>query len=254
MLAQASMRVMGKYELGWLQALITQDAPDHAARLAPAPVRDDDEGTEGGIFIGKQDFFVLCPLPPCHWQPAAHLGWYMGKPRDDDEGTEDAIFISVCWAPIPLALSVSVAGKQRRSGHPSCMARFSTVLANVMGDRQQQVQPERGRGLLAEVTMHAALRHSRSAGQMSGRHVIGALCRGCEAVRAKGRAFQEGHLRGVLSREPRLRRLGACEAHRGRQRPSAGGAPVRRLLHSAQCSVWAVSGLLRCWLYMLSNR
>lgn len=52
MLAQASMRAMGKYELGWLQALVTQDAPHQAPRLAFAPQRDDDEGTEAGIFIG----------------------------------------------------------------------------------------------------------------------------------------------------------------------------------------------------------
>lgn len=54
MLAQASMRAVGRYELGWLQALVTQDAPDQAPKLAFAPPRDDDEGTEGGIFIGAQ--------------------------------------------------------------------------------------------------------------------------------------------------------------------------------------------------------
>ena len=65
-LAQASMRVMGKYELGWLQALVTQDAPDHAARLAPAPAQDDDEGTEGGIFIGEQGSFCCALSHRCH--------------------------------------------------------------------------------------------------------------------------------------------------------------------------------------------
>ena len=53
MLAQATMRAMGRYELGWLQALVTQDAPDRAPKLTFAPPRDDDEGTEGGIFIGE---------------------------------------------------------------------------------------------------------------------------------------------------------------------------------------------------------
>ena len=53
MLAQATMRAMGRYELGWLQALVTQDAPNQAPRLAFAPPRDDDEGTEGGIYIGE---------------------------------------------------------------------------------------------------------------------------------------------------------------------------------------------------------
>ncbi len=68
-LAQTSMRVMGKYELGWMQALVTQNASNGTARLAPAPARDDDEGTEGGIFIGEQGVFLMnAPSQCCHWQ------------------------------------------------------------------------------------------------------------------------------------------------------------------------------------------
>ena len=33
MLAQATMRAMGRYELGWLQALVTQDAPQPGAQI-----------------------------------------------------------------------------------------------------------------------------------------------------------------------------------------------------------------------------
>ena len=58
-LAQASMRAMGRYELGWLQALVTQDTPDQVPKLAFAPPRDDDEGTEGGIFIGGSPIPLL---------------------------------------------------------------------------------------------------------------------------------------------------------------------------------------------------
>ncbi|CAK0764272.1 hypothetical protein CVIRNUC_003141 [Coccomyxa viridis] len=51
-LSQAAMRVIGRYEMGWLQALVTQDAPDQAPKLAFAAQADEDEGTQGGIFIG----------------------------------------------------------------------------------------------------------------------------------------------------------------------------------------------------------
>ena len=60
-LAQATMRSMGRYELGWLQALVAQDAPGQAPKLAFAPPRDDDEGTQGGIFIGE------LPMPRAVW-------------------------------------------------------------------------------------------------------------------------------------------------------------------------------------------
>jgi len=66
-LAQASMRTMGRYELGWLQAVVMQDGPDQAPKLAFAPPRDDDEGTEGGIFIGDVRSFpawgISTPAP-----------------------------------------------------------------------------------------------------------------------------------------------------------------------------------------------
>jgi len=80
-LAQASMRTMGRYELGWLQAVVMQDAPDQAPKLAFAPPRDDDEGTEGGIFIGDSQSFpgwgitmlapciCICMLSPVHKIP-----------------------------------------------------------------------------------------------------------------------------------------------------------------------------------------
>ena len=51
-LSQAAMRAIGRYEMGWLQALVTQDAPDQAPKLAFAAQADEDEGTQGGIFIG----------------------------------------------------------------------------------------------------------------------------------------------------------------------------------------------------------
>ena len=60
-LSQAAMRAIGRYEMGWLQALVTQDAPDQAPKLAFAAQADEDEGTQGGIFIGG------APLPlHCH--------------------------------------------------------------------------------------------------------------------------------------------------------------------------------------------
>ena len=62
-LAQASMRAVGRYELGWLQALVAQDAPDQAPKLAFAPPRDDDEGTEGGIFIGGPPILRVAGWP-----------------------------------------------------------------------------------------------------------------------------------------------------------------------------------------------
>ena len=63
-LSQAAMRSIGRYEMGWLQATYTQDAPDQAPKLAFVAQADEDEGTQGGIFIGG------APLPlHCH----AHL-------------------------------------------------------------------------------------------------------------------------------------------------------------------------------------
>ena len=56
-LSQAAMRAIGRYEMGWLQAMVTQDAPDEAPKLAFAAQADEDEGTQGGIFIGG------APLP-----------------------------------------------------------------------------------------------------------------------------------------------------------------------------------------------
>ena len=64
MLSQAAMRAIGRYEMGWLQALVTQDAPDQAPKLAFAAQADEDEGTQGGIFIGGAPFPLhgLAPL------------------------------------------------------------------------------------------------------------------------------------------------------------------------------------------------
>ena len=51
-LSQAAMRPIGRYEMGWLQALVSQDAPDQAPKLAFAAQADEDEGTQGGFYIG----------------------------------------------------------------------------------------------------------------------------------------------------------------------------------------------------------
>ena len=59
-LSQAAMRVIGRYEMGWLQALVTQDAPDQAPKLAFAAQADEDEGTQGGIFIGGAPLPLHC--------------------------------------------------------------------------------------------------------------------------------------------------------------------------------------------------
>ena len=62
-LSQAAMRAIGRYEMGWLQALVTQDAPDQAPKLAFAAQADEDEGTQGGIFIGGAPFPLNCLAP-----------------------------------------------------------------------------------------------------------------------------------------------------------------------------------------------
>ena len=59
-LSQAAMRAIGRYEMGWLQALVTQDAPNQAPKLAFAAQADEDEGTQGGIFIGGAHLPLHC--------------------------------------------------------------------------------------------------------------------------------------------------------------------------------------------------
>ena len=61
-LSQAAMRAIGGYEMGWLQALVAQDVPDQAPRLAFAAQADEAEGTQGGIFIGGVPFSCTASL------------------------------------------------------------------------------------------------------------------------------------------------------------------------------------------------